>query len=454
MQNYTHQSISQPNDCSYAAERLPIISILIGLTAIPAIFIFENLRILWLVNVILLLAYSLSLFFHQRKRFSPIHIWVFATFFFLHSEIMSMGLVDPRSVLMDAIKYILVINWLILLSYVVLDLVVPPRQHLKLDRNVYKATHFTIAFIASLYVIFFAGVNPQLFGVEGLIIVQQFRNIMYYIGQVIPAFLIYYFLYLRNSKKGLFLGVLLSLPIITQFAMAGTRFRLGFALAGMGMIIIKKPEIELKTVIKSAIVIILFFFFFEVIRHHHTKLFVSQTYITTFEQSREKGLKFFSSSEGIVNVTRHLMDHFSTNEHLYGKSSSFIFYFWVPRAIWREKPEMLGYWFMRERGEIRGRGHSWAVGYWGDLYADFGMYIGGFLTIIIFSTIIYFIDRYSNYALQTKAPALIMTLFLFSYLFFSFRSPITSAYNLFLFIICYKIFIMTLRKTKIALPQQ
>lgn len=98
-------------------------------------------------------------------------------------------------------------------------------------------------------------------------------------------------------------------------------------------------------------------------------------------------------SEGILSANALMVDYFSFHPHTAGMSLLNIAFFWIPRAIWDEKPAFLGFWLARSQGsEDVADSHSIAFGIGGEAYADFG-FAGGALACAGFGLIFAAIER-------------------------------------------------------------
>lgn len=98
-------------------------------------------------------------------------------------------------------------------------------------------------------------------------------------------------------------------------------------------------------------------------------------------------------SEGILEANALMVDYFSFHPHTAGSSLANIALFWIPRAIWAEKPAFLGFWLARSQGsDDVGDSHSIAFGIGGEAYADFG-FAGGVLVCAIFGFAMAAIER-------------------------------------------------------------
>lgn len=76
-----------------------------------------------------------------------------------------------------------------------------------------------------------------------------------------------------------------------------------------------------------------------------------------------------------------------------GRSSSAVLVFWVPRAIWPDKPALVGYWLPRVFFTIGvSDGYSAAQGFSGDAYLDFGFF-GGITMWILLGALFGLLER-------------------------------------------------------------
>lgn len=134
-----------------------------------------------------------------------------------------------------------------------------------------------------------------------------------------------------------------------------------------------------------------------------------------------------SSPEGVIDMTNLLFNYFETNDYMYGSSSSFILYFWIPRSIWPDKPSMLGYWLVRKFRSGFSSGHSASFGFTGDLYADFGLF--SLVFIFLIGKLLKFGEYFKSWALKSNGYVIVLGAMTFPYVFFFVRSPVTSTMN-------------------------
>ena len=151
-----------------------------------------------------------------------------------------------------------------------------------------------------------------------------------------------------------------------------------------------------------------------------------------------KNILSFGSNEGVVDMTALLIKHFNTNPHLYGESSSFLLYFWIPRSFWPNKPTMLGNWFIREYRSGFSEGHSASFGFTGDLYADFGYF--SLFFIFILGILLKRAENFKDKAINSNNFNIILGAMLYPFVFFFVRSPVTSIITFLSIILYYKLF--------------
>jgi oligosaccharide repeat unit polymerase len=134
------------------------------------------------------------------------------------------------------------------------------------------------------------------------------------------------------------------------------------------------------------------------------------------------------SPEGIIQSYAKMIGYFETHPFLYGQSSGFLLYFWVPRSIWPEKPKMLGYWMVRATDSDVGfsSGHSASYGFCGDFYADFGMFGAIFFSFGI-GLGLKKLEQFRAKRYAEKGTGLILAVITYPFVFFAVRSPITSS---------------------------
>lgn len=262
------------------------------------------------------------------------------------------------------------------------------------------------------------------------------------IGFVLPSIFAYYYIYIL--KRPVWIPILLSLPIFIILFMAGSRFPLLFSL--LGLVIVLQSRNFGKMAPKQYITIIgsvLLLAYTGTLMKHLRSASTRDTTFSIAEETPWKDLPTYAattimSPEGVIDMTNLMFDYFSRNNHLYGTSSSFILYFWVPREVWPDKPTMLGHWFIREHRSGFAEGHSASFGFTGDLYADFGLL--SLLFVFFLGRMLKYAENFKSVAFKKGGYSLILGAMLFPYVFFFVRSPITATMTFLGIIFFYQMF--------------
>lgn len=252
------------------------------------------------------------------------------------------------------------------------------------------------------------------------------------VGMVLPAFIAHY---INNSilggfKKSLiYIGCVL---VVSVFIMMGTRYYVLFSLGGFVAVKYTKvlTGVYKRKVLYVFLAVVTFAFLINDIKDiralgYKNVASVDSGYSTgdTFELIASK-----MSPEGVVNMNANLLHFFETREHMYGASSGFLLYFWIPRSVWPDKPVMIGYWLVREYDEGFAEGHSASVGFFGDLYADFGFFV--FPLLIVLGVVVARIEKKVFQNIVNGDSKIIMAAMFFPAIFFFVRSPVTTIISL------------------------
>ena len=222
--------------------------------------------------------------------------------------------------------------------------------------------------------------------------------------------------------------LLLSLPIFLIQALIGSRFPLLFSFAGMTVVLLSTQVFSIRLLSKLCVAGLV--------------LFVAASVIGAI---RDRGLRgssevigaYFDSnpvmhSEGVVQLTGQIIDHYEGNPYLLGRSSASVLVFWVPRALWPEKPTLLGYWFIREYkpNTYFNPLHSASASFAGDAYVDFG-FAGGLVLLFLVGLGFGRLDRWTASVVATRGhPMLPFVATLYPATFFAVRSLNTALITL------------------------
>ncbi|GAB6278097.1 MAG: hypothetical protein STSR0006_00920 [Lentimicrobium sp.] len=260
-------------------------------------------------------------------------------------------------------------------------------------------------------------------GTESIII----SSILGSIPLILPSIIVYYYKELNNTKT-IFKPLILSIPIFIVLFVSGTRFPLLFSIVGFFIIAFSdKFNGRIKLNFKLISIGVLLLISTEVMTIVRVGGFESET-IEVIKNNETRFSKIIASNmspEGVIDMTSLMMKHFETNPHMYGKSSSFVLYFWIPRSVWPAKPTMLGHWLIRQYRGGFSNVHSASFGFTGDLFADFGYF--SLLFVFLLGFLLKKIDLFfSNMLSKTGSYSKVLAAMLFPYVFFFVRSPITS----------------------------
>lgn len=134
-----------------------------------------------------------------------------------------------------------------------------------------------------------------------------------------------------------------------------------------------------------------------------------------------------TSSESIVYYLTGLVRYYSEQMHGYMPIySSFSLYFLLPRAVWSDKPELIGTWLLSTGVFITkfSVGHSGSVSFIGPFFADFGYFF--VLPLFMLGCFMIYLDRYLlKYVGEHSKRGIIAASFI-PLVFFGYRSFNTS----------------------------
>lgn len=366
-----------------------------------------------------------------HKKIKLIHVWCFGFVFIILSEVfLTIGETLDVNLLV-ALKFLVIANNVILMGYYSYDNV--KLQDSKNNHYRYRSKRGGGFFLIVLVLIYFlfnftSALTAFSLGREVAAEGQDYvlSSIISSIGFVLPSVILFYFYHIK--KVSLLISLLLAVPVFAILFMGGTRFPLLFSFLGFfityqnlnaGKISVKKIAL----MVSAGIILISASFAMKEFRSVS-----AHGAVYTEQKAVYKDLPTYASqylsNEGVIDMTGLMMQHFTVNDHLYGTSSSFVAYFWVPRFLWEDKPTMLGHWFIRMYRGGFSEGHSSSFGFTGDLYADFGY--GSLFFIFFLGRLIKRGEIFQANALASKNYTVILGAMLYPYVFFFVRSPITA----------------------------
>lgn len=366
----------------------------------------------------------------RNKKIKLIHVWCFAFVFIILSEVfLTIGETLDAN-LLAALKFLIIANNVILMGYFSNESITSEDTNNHYTYTPRKVGGIFLIILVLIYFLFnlpsalIAFSSGRQAGSEGQDYVLS--SIISSAGFVLPSVILFYFHYLKKTQ--LLVPLLFSLPIFAILFMGGTRFPLLFSFLGFfityqnlneGKISVKK----LALMVSAGIILVSASFAMKEFRSNS-----GQDAVYAEEKAAYKDIPTYTSqyfsNEGVIDMTGLMMQHFTFNNHLYGTSSSFVAYFWVPRFLWEDKPTMLGHWFIRLYRGGFSDGHSASFGFTGDLFADFGY--GSLFFIFFLGRLIRRGEIFQAKALASKNYKVILGAMLYPYVFFFVRSPITA----------------------------
>lgn len=241
----------------------------------------------------------------------------------------------------------------------------------------------------------------------------------------------YYFSRENKGASSFLKTLLFSSPILLIGIASGTRYVLCFMLASSFLPWFYKLKIKnVKWLTIGGIALILLFSAMKNSRYSGFNL--SSAFETeNVSGSLSEKIASKGSTEGLLRNMAMIDLWTETHPHTYGKSIGFLGIFWIPRAIWTEKPTQLDYWLIREYESGFGGGFSTASSFCGELFMDFGY--GCILASFLLGVFMSKMDRYVEKNLITGGFFATATSgILFAWAFFMTRSILTASYPLIL----------------------
>ncbi len=209
------------------------------------------------------------------------------------------------------------------------------------------------------------------------------------VGIILPSLIAYYVVHIRKSSK--WIALLLVLPFFLFIFILATRFKLLFSVLPFFLIsgFLNFNKITLKStlyLILIIIVLVLSSLFTRTNRNESYSIgFGSLLELFELEDSKSSFAERIAqncSPEGCVEMTHLSERYFENHDYTYGKSIGFISYFWIPRAVWPDKPTQIDHWLPRYYNPQMPDTASTASGFTGELRADFG-YFSLFLLFLL-----------------------------------------------------------------------
>lgn len=351
-----------------------------------------------------------------------------------------------------ASRYVSMANAAMLLAYTSVFREASLRHVRPLHEERFGRSYAAGLFIGGLYFLFlYAGVPQALrlssvgrLGIEGSgdlvsasVLDTLSAGLQVSIGMCLPSIIGYYVV--RVRKYHFLVALLLVMPIFVVQLLLGTRFFLLFSVSGFAFLFLAARRFSGRAVLRLAAVGAL--------------LIVAGAVMVRF---RSRGIQDFSTEqvlqttqngeplmhyEGVVLYLARLTQYFEYRDPLYGASTGMMLLFWVPRALWPDKPTLLGYWLPRSIG-LTGvsKGHSSALTFAADPYADFGFW-GGVAFCFLLGLGFAKVEAWCARSLsQTHNPSAVIATTLYGASFFAVRSLDTTLIALSGIVVCALIF--------------
>lgn len=388
---------------------------------------------------------------YKTKQFNLMHTWIAAFLFIIWSDMILTAAEDFNQVYTIPIFFYLIANCLVLWGYKL------SRGTKSSDTSIHNIIHpryflfFIIVGVLIFIVFYYSKVQTTL--TYGRILndakgsTTLTGSIVSALGLILPACIAYYFKYI--SKGGWVYSILLSMPIFILQALIATRFKLLFQIIPFLIVtgFLKVKNNTSKSLIIMAIAMLIIGAYSSYTKEYRNyaaneSIIKEQIYASDTQDDIFLTIAQEMSPEGIIRMAYLANDYFEDNNLSYGRESLTIFYFWIPRAWWPDKPTQLDYWLIREY-ETTSDAHSTSSGFLGELRADFGWF--SLFFAIIIGIALKKCDTYIQriFMLNRHPIQIVFASMLYPYFFFFVRSPLTASINL---IFCYIIYII-IKKT-------
>lgn len=212
------------------------------------------------------------------------------------------------------------------------------------------------------------------------------RSVLFVTSMLLPGVVLFLLLQKMDRLRALMYSLLMSSPIFVSLIFQGNRFPLLYCASIF--LCVYQPKLMLPSVkvLKNALILVVL------------GLFISSGMVkmrdSVYGVSDPGRFSYgLIKSEGILDANASMVGYFSHEQYTYGASIGGIFLFWIPRAIWSSKPELLGYWLPRQYSrDTLSDSQSVGFGFSGNGYVDFGFF-GGLLISLLLGVGLSTLDR-------------------------------------------------------------
>ncbi len=383
----------------------------------------------------------------KTHRITLFQIWNVGYIYILWSEMMLRSVGDLSSQYINSSAFLLIANNILMIGY----LTYSPRKVLRQHKKwVLAGSETYLVLIVTILLLFVWGNYGRLvttissgrqMGSSLGSSIHLWSTFMNAASLMVSAMAAYYFRW--YSKASRWWSLLFILPVFLIQMLLGTRFRLVYMLLPwlilMGIVNVRWQQN--KKLILLFFVALLLTFISNFVKEYRSLSFDEMMNQTEYADDKRYSNVFVGiadkmSPEGCVRMTRMAEDYFSTHEHTYGKEIGFMFYWIIPRALWKDKPTPIDHWLIRKY-EIVPENHSTASGFVGEIRADFGY----FCLIIVFfwGWLLKYADVYVYNAFRDDGPYLdkLFASLIYPCVFFFVRSPLTATQSFFIEILIF-----------------
>lgn len=193
-------------------------------------------------------------------------------------------------------------------------------------------------------------------------------------GLVLPAMLMYHYLWAAPSQSRLLKACTAIAPILVIQFLIGIRFPLLFGILGALVVYSDSVKVQRKQFVQLFACLLVLVFAFQAMKTFRRHGFSNVSVATIAESFRPTE---FTKVDYVVLTMSKIVDYFEVGDHLHGRSNAALVFFWIPRYFWPNKPTLLDHWFIREYGD-RGisESHSSSSTFASNAFVDFGFWGG------------------------------------------------------------------------------
>lgn len=386
------------------------------------------------------------------KSFYLVHLWILSFIYVILSEgiVFNQIITNMGESGLFASKIIIVANAVVLLGYSIspIRLSTKKRNHNYIVKNNATAIVTFLSLLYFFYNLQFA-LNAFLLGRgyaynerEGYFLIN---TILDSFGLILPASIAY--VYKSRHKINKLVPVIVALPVFIILFLGGTRYPLLFSLVGFLVIYLKFEKFTIRRGIFLFVpTFILIIVSANIMKTYRTggagfDIVVQNVIEDVFSRDDSNNLIYSLASsmspEGVVQSYSKMVEYFEDQPHQLGVNTGFVFYFWIPRSIWNDKPTMLGHWLIRKYGDSGfGSGHSASFGFAGEFYADFGI-VGAILLSFLMGIGLKKLEVMRILSFIINDERKILFSMLYPYVFFAVRSPVTASTTMISILVIY-----------------